>query len=104
VNARVKLAVQAMHYFAYVAGRRRQWITDRHPGVPLFIINFPADDEVYPRSLDMQQVISKLDAASWWKILMKVTKTSDIQALGSIVAQLLSRFMKLVLMKVQSKN
>jgi len=52
----------------------------------------------------MQQVISKLDAASWWKILMKVTKTSDIQALGSIVAQLLSRFTKLVLMKVQSKN
>jgi len=104
VAARFKLAIQPVHYFAYMLHPKyrgsklsqqqqelaRNWITHRRPELLPFVICFSEDSEFYPSSFFAQQVVSKLDPANWWRNLKRSTKIPEIQELADIMAHILS--------------
>jgi hypothetical protein len=104
VNARFKLAIQPVHYFAYMLHPKykgsklsaeqqeeaRNWIIGRKPELLPFVIGFHDDGELYPRSFFAPQVVAKLDPVGWWKSMKRATKVQDIQELADVMTHLLS--------------
>lgn len=102
VIARFQLAIQPVHYFAYMLHPKykgtklsekqqeeaRNWIAHRRPELLPSVIRFSGQDELYPCSFFSPQVVAKLDAVTWWKNLKRVSKHNDIQELADVVIHL----------------
>jgi len=105
VEARFKLAIQPVHYFAYMLHPKykgtklneqqqeeaRVWITGRNPELLPFVLSFGEDDsDQYPGSFFQPDVVAKLDPVSWWKSMKRATKRPEIEALADVMIHLLS--------------
>ena len=105
MEARFKLAIQPVHYFAYMLHPKykgtklneqqqeeaRVWITGRNPELLPFVLSFGEDDsDQYPGSFFQPDVVAKMDPVSWWKSMKRATKRPEIEALADVMIHLLS--------------